>query len=236
MEKEIKKENQESQKTCESNAKSCQTQCEKTKNPEECKKSKKVEHKKNKVTAEQKIKDLESLLKKEQEKNMNLLLDNAKLQAEIIKNNEDFTEKAKRLASKAQEELNKLKAENYNKMEAEVAEIKKYSLQKFLENFLIPLNNLNLAIQAGNNQENVAVNNYVRGFEMIVSQMENILESFGLSKIIPQIGDKYDPEIHEIFELVQDSGKETETILKVQSIGYKLHDRVIKPANVLVAK
>lgn len=169
-------------------------------------------------------------------KSFNLEMENMSLKNQIQINNQQFAEKAKTFSTKAQEELNKLKQENLQKVDLEIQDVKKYGTQKFFESFLLPFGNLELAIKAGINQDNPAVNNYVRGFEMLVNQIENLMQDFGLEKIVPQIDGEYLPELHQAFAVVSQEGRGTNSIVEVKSNGYKLYDRVIKPAIVIVAK
>ncbi|MGY6171791.1 nucleotide exchange factor GrpE [Candidatus Mycoplasma pogonae] len=182
--------------------------------------------------------EIENLKKENQlltTKTLNSELEILRLKAEIEKNNQEFAEKAKTFASKAQEELNKLKQENNSKLENEKQELKKYANQKFFENFLTLYNNLELAVKAGKKQNDPAVQNYVLGFEMLLRQIENLLADFGLEKINPAIKSEFIPELHQAFEIKAAEGFNKNEIIEVKSYGYKLFERVIKPAIVIVA-
>lgn len=158
----------------------------------------------------------------------------AKLKLEMQQQISDFQSKAQGFAKKAQEELAKHKESNNTKLNEEISQLKKYGNQKFFEEFIIVYNNLHLAINAGTKQDNVAVQNYVRGFEMLFNQMTNLLSEFGLEQITPQLKDLYNPELHQVFEIIS-SDEIKDSILEVKSIGYKLHDRVLKPALVNIS-
>ncbi|MGZ9432457.1 nucleotide exchange factor GrpE [Mycoplasma sp. 613B] len=164
-----------------------------------------------------------------------LELEIAKLKLELDKNNEELKQKAIELQQKAKEEIQKHKDETSSKYELELTNIKKYGIQKFFESFLIPLKNFELAIKAGEKQDNSAVQNYVKGFSMLLKQIELIFADFGITKIEPSVGENYNPEIHEVFEL-ESNQQLKDKIISVKSNGYKLYDRVIKPASVVVGK
>ena len=78
---------------------------------------------------------------------------------------------------------------------------------------------------------------YVQGFSMIYRQMVQALESEGVSEIVVKVGDKYDYKIHSAMETqeVTDDAL-VDTVTKVIRKGYKIHDRLIKPATVIVGK
>nr|Q6KIH8.2 RecName: Full=Protein GrpE; AltName: Full=HSP-70 cofactor [Mycoplasma mobile 163K] len=156
------------------------------------------------------------------------------LTLENKKNIDDFNEKAKSFAKKAQEELDKYKLELKSFLENEFEEKKKFSFQKLFENIINPLNNFRLAIDAGSKQENSSIKSYVQGFEMLLNQTINILESYGLIIIRPEIGDTFNPEVHNAVELREEGTPNR--ILKINSLGYQFHERVLKPASVIVSK
>ncbi|WP_373440812.1 nucleotide exchange factor GrpE [Metamycoplasma equirhinis] len=147
----------------------------------------------------------------------------------------EFKSQVFELQKKAQEQINEHKQKNDEHIQTQISEIKKFALQSFLEDILLPLNNFDLAIQAAQKIDNQIVQNFTKGFEMLYSQVESILQSFGVTKIIPKIGDKFDANIHQIYEMIA-SDYEKETILEVKNIGYKLHERTIKPALVVISK
>ena len=73
-----------------------------------------------------------------------------------------------------------------------------------------------------------------KGVEYIYSQMNNIFEEYGV-KAIGEEGEKFDPNIHESIDTIETDKKDLEhTVAKVIQKGYKLGERVIRPARVNV--
>lgn len=178
----------------------------------------KVDYKKKLNEAEQKIKVLElSLMEAKRENQANI---NA------------FQEKAKGFAAKAQEEVNRIKKQLIEEKENEVGGIKKYGSQKLLESIIEPLINIEIAVKAGKNND--AVKAYVMGFEMLLTQLYGELESFGVTKIDPSIGEEFDPELH--YAITVNEGESKNKVTEVKKPGFKLHDRVLKPATVIIEK
>ena len=154
-----------------------------------------------------------------------------------IENETTFKEEIEAMQIKAQTTINDHVAKNNEHLKIRIEEEKKFALQKFFEKFIIPLNNLDLATKAAKNIDNNIVNNFNKGFEMLYQQMDDILSDFGVSKIIPKVGDKYDPEIHQVYELIDSNNDiKKDTIVEIKNIGYKLNERTIKPALVIVSK
>lgn len=77
-------------------------------------------------------------------------------------------------------------------------------------------------------------NNWVSGVKQIERQLEQILESEGLTKI-PALGCQFNPEFHDAIEEVK-SDKDEGTIVAEILPGYKFDEKVIRPAKVKVAK
>jgi len=91
-------------------------------------------------------------------------------------------------------------------------------------------------------------NNWVKGIENIKNQFARVLKDNGLEEIVPQVGEEFNPELHEAVENTDetqlnpdDDDNQTKKaiemenkIVKVLSDGYKLHGRVIVPAMVVV--
>lgn len=116
-----------------------------------------------------------------------------------------------------------------------INEERKFALQKFLENLINPLNVFETALRAAENSQIKEVATYAKGFEMLYNQIEDVIFNVGVSKIIPKIGDPFDPNIHQIYETIE-SDHPKDSIIEIKNIGYKLHDRTIRPALVVVAK
>lgn len=180
-----------------------------------------------------KLEDLEVQIQNLTTKNITLEIDAIKLKDKIKKLEEDFKLQVKTFEEKATKKVKELKNDLQKKVENETELIKKYSLQPFFEEFSSPFLNLKKAISFGTASKNSEISAYVKGFEMLVNQIENVLENFGLVKIYPKIGDFFDSSVHEIYEIIKG---DKDKILDVVSPGYKLHDRIVKTALVVVGK
>ncbi len=188
-----------------------------------------VETQKQKTKAEPKI-DYKKENKKLKDEIQALINQNNSLKLENQVNIATFQEKAKTFQEKAQVEINKFKNEFETKAKADQEEFKKYASQKLFESIIQPLINIEIAIMAGKNQ-GPDVSAYVLGFDMLMNQLFTELESFGLTKIVPSIGENFDPELHQAF--ATEDG-ETNKILKIKKNGFKLNDRIIQPATVVI--
>lgn len=160
----------------------------------------------------------------------------SKLEEEKTANESAFKLKAEEIAKNAVNKIETIKEEIKVKAKEEIENKSKFSIQKLVENLIGPINNLDIVIESGSNNNDPAITGYVKGFQMILSQIFSTLESNGIKVINPKIGNEYKPEIHDAQEVVESKEFKKDQIIKIISKGYTLHERVIKPAIVIVAK
>ena len=118
-------------------------------------------------------------------------------------------------------------------LEAEQRDILRYRAEGFIDGLLPALDAFHMALDAPAPTKEAA--NYQIGFTYIYNQLIQVLANEGLSELAPKVGDKFDPAYMNAIDVVEDESAEPNTVLKVHSKGYKLHDRMIKAAMVPVA-
>jgi molecular chaperone GrpE len=123
---------------------------------------------------------------------------------------------------------------NYKKQEEDRKTMFSESMrERILSRFLTVMDSFNMAFANKEAWEKVDLN-WRKGVEYIHSQMNNVFEEYGVSEI-GKIGEAFDPNIHESLEMVTTDRKElNHTISEVIQKGYKLSDRVLRPARVNV--
>ena len=144
-------------------------------------------------------------------------------------------EKLNRKAAEAEEKYlrNMAELENFRKRkEKERIEHFKYANENLIAEIIPIMNNFDLAFSAA--EKNPATHNFAVGVEMILKQMKDLLQSYGVTEINP-LGEPFDPNFHEAIE--HDESEETEGVVVVAVLkkGYRLHERVIQPATVKTA-
>lgn len=120
-----------------------------------------------------------------------------------------------------------------NSLEKEHSEAIKYRGIGFLEQLLPVFDSFQMAL--GNEVSSSEVKNYLIGFQFIYRNMVSALESEGVSEIAPKIGDKFSANIMSAVDTTEQEGEEN-LVTKVYRNGYKLHNRLIRPATVSVSK
>ena len=115
--------------------------------------------------------------------------------------------------------------------EAETA--KKYRFQSAALEILPILDNLELAL--ANKPENEEVQNFVKGFEMIRTQLVNAMENEGV-KEIEAVNQPFDANFMQALMTEKKEGTEPGIVTEVLQKGYKLKDRILRPALVKVSE
>lgn len=125
----------------------------------------------------------------------------------------------------------KADAENIRKRaQTDVANTHKYAVENFSTELLTVMDSLEAALAV----ENASLENFKNGMELTQKQLMAVFDKFNI-KVIDPAGEKFDPHQHQAMCTV-DSELEPNTVVQVMQKGYKLHDRIIRPALVMVSK
>jgi molecular chaperone GrpE len=117
-------------------------------------------------------------------------------------------------------------AENIRKRaQAETATARRYALEQFAEALLPVMDSLEAALKTGD----------LSGVELTLRQLGSALEKSSIRAIDPKAGERFDPHRHQAMAAVE-AKVDPNTVVSVMQKGYSLHDRVLRPALVTVAK
>lgn len=122
--------------------------------------------------------------------------------------------------------------------EREVLDAKKYGSSNLVKDLLNVSDNLHRALEAvGEDVKELdeTVKNLVVGVQMVEKEMLDVFEKHGVTKLEP-VGEKFNHDFHQAMYEVEDSGQPTGTIVELLQPGYVMHDRLLRPAMVAVAK
>lgn len=123
-------------------------------------------------------------------------------------------------------------ADNVRKRAAtEVANAHKFALERFVESLLPVLDSLEAALSAAQATPEAVQS----GIELTLKQLRGVLEKAGVTDISPPAGAKFDPNWHQAMAAVE-SDAEPNSVIAVLQRGWRLHERVVRPALVTVAK
>ncbi len=146
---------------------------------------------------------------------------------------EEQLSRAETLAKEHHEAWLRAKAEADNvrkRAQADVQNAHKFGIESFAESLLAVKDSLDAALAAQNN----TVDTLRSGVELTRKQLVAAFEKFKLNEIDP-VGQKFDPHRHQAMNMVE-ANAEPNTVVQVFQKGYALHERVLRPALVSVAK
>lgn len=124
--------------------------------------------------------------------------------------------------------------ENYKKqMIKERSDLVKYGSERLLLALLDVLDIFDRALSSEIKPENV--NGFVDGIRLTAEELRSVLSRFGVSGHDP-VGEPFDPLMHEALSTEETDRYPPGHITQVFRRAYRLHDRVIRPAQVVVAK
>ena len=110
----------------------------------------------------------------------------------------------------------------------------KYRAEGFLSDLLPALDAFHMALETP--APTPECQNYLIGFGYIYNQIIASLTNEGLVELSPKVGDRFDATYMHAVEEVESDSIEPGHLVSVYAKGYKLHDRLIRPARVAVAK
>jgi len=146
----------------------------------------------------------------------------------------------KEQAAKARENHDRLMRtaadlENYKKRAArERQDAIKYANESLLERFIPVLDNFDMALTAAN-APNTSVQSLQEGVNMIQQQLKAAMAEAGLEEIDAS-GKPFDPNLHEAISQQESADAPEGQVVQQLRKGYKLRDRLLRPASVVVAK
>jgi molecular chaperone GrpE len=152
----------------------------------------------------------------------------------------EMAEKVESLKKEAAENHDRLlrvaaEFENYKKRNArEMNDFRKFANESFVKAMLPVVDSLDLAIaSAGNDQQ--ANSSVVEGVTMTLKEIYKVFEQFGV-RPIESIGKTFDPAFHQAMMQEETEAYPENTVSRELQKGYMIHDRLLRPAMVVVSK
>lgn len=118
------------------------------------------------------------------------------------------------------------------RMEREVTNAHKYGSEKLISALLPVVDSLEQALQLADKEANASMH---EGLELTMKLFTDVLAKFDVEQLDP-VGETFDPQQHEAMSMQQVPDAPPNSIIAVFQKGYRLNDRVIRPARVIVAK
>lgn len=128
-------------------------------------------------------------------------------------------------------------AENRNqktRIENEFRSKIRFAVEDFFKDFIPVKDDFDKAMEFVPQTEEADKDPFIQGIKNLLQKFNNVCAKHGLEGF-SSIGEKFDPSIHQAMSMVNVDGKEANEIIAEYVKCYKLHDRVIRPAMVIVA-
>ena len=127
-------------------------------------------------------------------------------------------------------------AENARKRsEKDRREAQQYGGSRLARDLLPVYDNLQRALDSIPDEQREASKAFIEGVELTMRELLNVFNKHGLTAIKPQVGDKFDPQMHDAMFEAPVPGTTAGEIIQVSTEGFMLYDRLLRPAQVGVS-
>lgn len=127
-------------------------------------------------------------------------------------------------------------AENIRKRgERDRREAEQYGGSRLARDLLPVYDNLRRALDAATAEQRAAAKALIEGVELTLRELVTVLGKHGVQPVVPQVGDTFDPQMHEAMFEAPVPGTKAGDIIQVMTEGFKLHERLLRPAQVGVS-
>jgi molecular chaperone GrpE len=159
--------------------------------------------------------------------------------ADVTEGPDSALEQAQAETADAKDKMLRAVAESENirrRAETDVANAHKFAIEKFASEVLAVRASLELAraVEIQDN-DNEVLSKMHEGIDLTLKQLDSTFEKFNLMVIDPT-GEKFNPEHHQAMSMVESDDHEPNHVVTVVQKGCLLHDRLIRPAMVMVSK
>ncbi|MDO6615011.1 MULTISPECIES: nucleotide exchange factor GrpE [Pacificibacter] len=127
-------------------------------------------------------------------------------------------------------------AENLRKRgERDRKDAENYGGSKLARDMLPVFDNLKRAVDTITDEQREAQAALIEGIELTMRELLNVFKKHGIDALAPEVGDKFDPNIHEAMFEAALPGTKAGDIIQVMNVGFMIHDRLLRPAQVGVS-
>lgn len=127
-------------------------------------------------------------------------------------------------------------AENSRKRaERDRREAEQYGGSKLARDLLPVYDNLTRALDAASDETRTQAAALIEGVELTLRELTNVMTKHNVAPINPAVGDVFDPQVHQAMFEAPLPGTKAGQIIQVMTVGFMLHDRLLRPAQVGVS-
>jgi molecular chaperone GrpE len=127
-------------------------------------------------------------------------------------------------------------AENSRKRsERDRREAEQYGGSKLARDMLPVFDALRRALETMTDKATESDKSVLEGIELTMRELTNVFRKHGIEPIDPAVGDAFDPQLHQAMFEAPVPGTKAGDILQVMAVGFMIHDRLLRPAQVGVS-
>ena len=149
----------------------------------------------------------------------------------------DMLAAAQMEAVEARQDMLRMQADMENlrkRLVREQEKARRRTLERFMGDLLPVRDSLERGLEAASDSA-ASVEALREGKELIMKMLTKVMGDHGLQTIDP-VGEVFDPEKHEAMTMLPSPDHDENTVIDVLEKGYQLHDRLIRPAKVVVSR
>ena len=140
-------------------------------------------------------------------------------------------EKYRDMALRAEAEMQNLR----RRSERDVQNAHKFGAERLIQNLLPVVDSLEKAVEASQQAETAEDDPQLEGLKLCLKLFTDVLTKEGIEVVDP-LGQPFDPNVHEALSMIENPDMEPNSVMAVIQKGYRLHERLVRPAMVMVSK
>ncbi|MYB89393.1 MAG: nucleotide exchange factor GrpE [Proteobacteria bacterium] len=147
---------------------------------------------------------------------------------------QDELEEVRKKADEYHDRVMRMQAEMENlrkRAERDISKTHKYAIEKFAGELLQVKDSLELGLDAGE----VDAAKLQEGSALTLKVLTSALQKFAIEEVDP-LGEAFDPNLHQAMTTEESDEHEPNTVIRVMQKGYTLHERLLRPAMVIVSR
>lgn len=160
----------------------------------------------------------------------------AEAESDQISDENEFAIRLHEEQARHREAIMRMQAETENlrkRMARELDRSRKFALENIMKDLLQVSDSLQRGLEV--DDDSLTVESLREGQELTLRMLGKVMSDHHLEEIDPA-GEAFDPEWHEAMTMLPSAEEEENTVLEVLQKGYRLHDRLIRPARVVVSR
>jgi molecular chaperone GrpE len=114
-------------------------------------------------------------------------------------------------------------------------EAENYGGSKLARDLLPVYDNMKRALEAATDEQREVSAALIEGVELTMRELINVFGKHGITPVSPEVGDKFDPKVHQAMFEAPVPGTKAGEIIQVAAEGFMLFDRLLRPAQVGVS-